>query len=266
MTRPPARLSVLLARTAPIAAVFRRGPSRWTAVLSWNTETDVVELGDWIHGALYPDQCDLSPDGRHLISFASAYHGPNPGLDLGLTWTAISELPSLRPIAAWPENAPVSGGGLFLDDRRLRILGPLEPTPPTLTPAAAEFEVTFERQFSVEHERFERGGWALVQALETDHTSRWQTTVRPEIRQRSLPDGGDLVRKQRWTKQGSLVRFERVGPDGATVDLPVAWADVDQTGRLVGAADGCLVALHIDDGVVGVEVLADLNPFTPPSR
>ena len=38
-----ARLFVLLARQAPIAVVFRRGPSKRVALLRWSTGTDQFE-------------------------------------------------------------------------------------------------------------------------------------------------------------------------------------------------------------------------------
>jgi hypothetical protein len=64
------RLYVILARAAPIAVIFRRGPSRWVQIVKWSTNTDTFEEGQWFHGRIYERRCDLSPDGRLLVYFA----------------------------------------------------------------------------------------------------------------------------------------------------------------------------------------------------
>lgn len=53
MTEVPPRLYGILATGAPVVAVFRRGPSAWTR----------------LRGRAFPRRSDLSPDGRHLVSF-----------------------------------------------------------------------------------------------------------------------------------------------------------------------------------------------------
>ena len=41
------RLHVILARESPEAVVIRRGPSKCTAVIGWNRETDHFSIGQW---------------------------------------------------------------------------------------------------------------------------------------------------------------------------------------------------------------------------
>ncbi len=55
------RLSVLLARDAPCAVVFRRGPSKQVLLCLWRTDTDEVIEGQWLKGRVYEHRCDLSP-------------------------------------------------------------------------------------------------------------------------------------------------------------------------------------------------------------
>jgi len=50
---PPCRLQFLLARRAPIAVIFRRGPSKWVQLIKWDTKTDSFEPGQWFHGHVY---------------------------------------------------------------------------------------------------------------------------------------------------------------------------------------------------------------------
>jgi len=64
------RLYVILARAAPVAVVFRRGPARRVQIVKWSTDTDRFEEGQWFHGRIYERRCDLSPDGGRLVYFA----------------------------------------------------------------------------------------------------------------------------------------------------------------------------------------------------
>jgi hypothetical protein len=89
----PCRLSVFLAREAPIGVIVRRGPSEWAQLVRWDRDTDTFEPGQWFHGRVYKRRCDLSADGRLFIYFA-AKHGPRrDDDDVGEAWTAISRPP-----------------------------------------------------------------------------------------------------------------------------------------------------------------------------
>src|SRR6185295_18250857 len=67
------RLFVIMARESKTAVIFRRGPSRWVQLIRWYTETDTFEPGQWFHGRIYEERCDLSPNGEHLIYFATKH-------------------------------------------------------------------------------------------------------------------------------------------------------------------------------------------------
>jgi hypothetical protein len=66
----PPRLFVIFAERAHEAVIFRRGPSRWHHVIRWNTKDDTFFRGAWFKGRIYPEKCDLSPDGDLLLYFA----------------------------------------------------------------------------------------------------------------------------------------------------------------------------------------------------
>ncbi len=36
----PCRLSIILARAAPVGVIFRRGPTDWVQLIKWNTDRD----------------------------------------------------------------------------------------------------------------------------------------------------------------------------------------------------------------------------------
>jgi hypothetical protein len=84
--RRTARIHLLCARGEPVVIVLRRKPSRWFHVLRWNTRTDAIEQGSWFYGRIYEKRCDVSPDRRWIIYFASAQHDHNFP-----TWTGLCE-------------------------------------------------------------------------------------------------------------------------------------------------------------------------------
>ncbi len=46
-------LHAILAREAPVAVLFRRGPSDFVQLLKWNLSDDTFEHGQWLNGRIY---------------------------------------------------------------------------------------------------------------------------------------------------------------------------------------------------------------------
>jgi hypothetical protein len=103
------RLSVLLARKAPVAIVFRRGPSKHVLLVRWNLSDDSFEAGQWLKGRVYERRCDLSEDGERLIYFAANYRARHPLQ----TWTAVSRPPYFTALALWQKGVPGEGADCF---------------------------------------------------------------------------------------------------------------------------------------------------------
>jgi hypothetical protein len=95
---PNIRIFCIPALRAPIVAVIRRGPSAWMHVGRWDIENRTFESGSWLHGTIYNQRCDLSPDGQWFCYFAMSWRNQ---WRAGTTYIAISRLPALSAIAAW---------------------------------------------------------------------------------------------------------------------------------------------------------------------
>jgi|KBSSwiStaDraftv2_1062776.scaffolds.fasta_scaffold74160_4 hypothetical protein len=106
---------VISARKAPVAVVFRRGPSKQVLLLKWNLATDKLQLGQWFKGRIYERRCDLSPSGDLLIYFAAKFKPPL------YSWTAISRPPFLTALALWPKGDTWGGGGVFDAGHSVRL-------------------------------------------------------------------------------------------------------------------------------------------------
>lgn len=117
------RLFGIPALRAPVVAVLRRGPSDWTHVGRWDLARGVYEPGAWLHGTLYPQRCDLSPDGRWLCYF-SLKSGAQWAA--GGTYVAISRLPWLTALAAWGTCGTWTRGLHFVEDRNVWPMGPAD--------------------------------------------------------------------------------------------------------------------------------------------
>jgi hypothetical protein len=66
-----------------------------------------------LHGTLYPQRCDLSPDGRYLCYFALK---GDSTWELGATYIAISRLPWLTALVAWRTSGTWTRGAHFVTD------------------------------------------------------------------------------------------------------------------------------------------------------
>lgn len=270
---PPARLSVLLAREAPVAVIFRRGPSKVVRLIRWQTDTDQFEPGQWLFGVLYPDRCDLSPDGKYLLYFAAKWH-----LDIG-SFTAISRPPFLTALALW-RKGDAWGGGWFEGNRTIVLSPghePPTPAPPrrfcVRAPQADEY-----RERSCDDPVLPGGGWARVQpgggwARIQSMRTRWRgrlhghETVAPTIWRRGLPDTTRALELHSRLR-GFHEFYDYRVIDGAGAELlclpRAGWADVDQSGRVVYAGEGRLFAVTFDRaGTPTTTPLADFNDMTP---
>ena len=121
MLPTPPRLFVIFAKSAHEAAIFRRGPARWYHVIRWNTQHDTFYRGAWFRGRIYPEKCDLSPDGELLLYFV--HQGNRVRTNYTDAWTAISRNPWLTALGLWPQGTTYGGGGRFTDNRSAIIRG-----------------------------------------------------------------------------------------------------------------------------------------------
>jgi hypothetical protein len=113
------RLYIIPARDVPIAAILRRGPSRWYHVIRWDMAHDKFTHGSWIKGRIYPSKCDVSPDGELFLYFV--HMGSRFQTDFSDSWTAVSRLPWLTALTLWPHGTTYGGGGRFVENRRLML-------------------------------------------------------------------------------------------------------------------------------------------------
>ena len=249
---PSCSLFAILARKAPRAVIFRRGPSRQVRLISWNLEDDSFEGGQWLKGRIYERRADLSPSGRFLVYFAGDQKPPH------WTWTAVSRPPYLTALAFWPKGDTWGGGGLFKTEYRLHLDNHCAPTEAKGPLQLSVFDgaTGVEEHERVWGARLRRDGWRRLPGRPEDRdpkapvlygfnppaTFARQAPVSAAV---AVPDLEMLIHGA-LQKDGPFYRItHRLRLDEEVVlDLgPSEWADWDRNGSLLYAKGGRLFRL-----------------------
>lgn len=258
-SKPRTQLYCIIARNAPIAVIFRRGPSKSVQLIKWNLRNDTFEMGQWLKGRIYERRCDLSPDGSKLIYFAANWK-PKKG---PLSWTAISHPPYLSALAMWPKGDGWGGGGHFQSENTILLNhrthemtlgeGFWIPKRMQIKPFFGEYSGGGEDD-PIHAAQLTRDGWEMVQAgsatLDWNADITWKYDT-PRIYQKPMPHNQKYLLQAQTRgvdeKQKSwyLIDHEIMCADGTSIlKLPrTSWADWDSDGDLLYADAGKLFRL-----------------------
>jgi len=236
------RLFGIPATHSPAIAVLRRGPSEWSQVSRWDPEAGTFEAGSWIHANLYPQRCDLSPDGRWFTYFTLRQRS---SWAAGPTYIAVSRLPWLAALAAWGTCGTWTRGLHFVDDRQTWEVGP--PAEGAIEPLRTRYglglELTRPLAFAVERRR----GWAEsadspAYDAERDPWDERRARMLTMEKPRPGSDGSTRLTVAGWyaafrsgQPSWSEVTYAILDRDGRRSLDHVQWADWDRAGRLLVA-------------------------------
>jgi hypothetical protein len=261
----PCRLTVYLARDAPIGVVLRRGPSAWVRLSLWRTDADTFEYGQWFRGRVYERRCDVSADGALFVYFARKSSGLAAQPYPHDTWAAVSRPPYFTALALWFVGGTYYTGGYFPAPRSLWLgFGAAPPDQgkvPRWLRMAAALPPYVDRtnnwtDRTVYINRLLRDGWepvpdAPAETWQRRHPTEPLTLVMTETGFDFHAYGGPYLTEY-------AVRTE---PGAEPVPLgPATWADWDQQGRLVLARDGMLCEWQPPGPP---RPIADFNDHTP---
>ncbi len=285
----PARIFFLIARTANKAIVFRRGPTKWTQMIVWDLDTDVLEYGQWSKVKFQKFRCDLSPSGKYLIYLDDQFEN-------GDSSTVISKPPFWTAITKWKHCYPRfgTGGGVFQSENEVVLNWHYILEADSLFPIPPQLKVSFNKKtFDVEITRYERDGWSLSNKVKEfidnrkDHVTKpsifwddiykfWYDIIRekqfqstPELWSKPITKNSFLYRLSyhHYEKHKQLNKFFIKRRQEIHELEQIEWAEVDHKGRIIASKDGTLVASKtFKDGSVqlgNLELLHDLNPQKP---
>jgi hypothetical protein len=207
----------------------------------WDARAGTWEPGAWIRGTIYPQRCDLSPDGRWLIAFILK---PAARWQTGATYLSVSRLPWLTSLAAWGTDGTWTRGLQFVEKGSARFPASA-PQSGDLRPLLARYDLDHRRPalFAVERAR----GWTeTVDSPPPDPDDPWEIRRAARIAlQKPRPGSpGTRLLVRGWyaaVREGepgagpAEYWIERDGV-GDLEPLPgVQWADWGADGRLLVA-------------------------------
>ncbi len=265
------RLYAIVAREAPVAVVFRRGPSKWWHILKWDLARLTIEYGTWIKGRLYPRRSAISPDGKLMCYFAlnGTWH----------TYFAVSKLPWLRALCAWTTSGTYTTGCCFYSRDKLGISASLG-----VEPIEGQFRGTLT-DLLPDYSRFNveiANGWELTSSLRSRLSGDFYELPKSWLKSK----GSELAkmdRRNRYTLrmlpcgrgtnqpsiEGHVVTCFLEANDGTLHHLDgAAWADWDQDDRILMATeDGRLLVVKPDrcDKPIWEFDTRDLKPDPQPA-
>ncbi|NMC07922.1 MAG: hypothetical protein GYA24_22130 [Candidatus Lokiarchaeota archaeon] len=242
----PARLSLLLAKEAPVAIILARIRAKLFHVVKWEYAKNVVEHGSWFEGTLYPDSSDVSFDGRHMVYFTL---NPRSGV---FSWTAICEPPHLKAVSFQEHDSTWYGGGFFPDSKTLWLYMPKELEPGSQTRRLHsrnlqnKYRIIYPATIVTEKlpldRRMERDGWKPV-----EQEGRVKVLERASLdgrhRLRHIRDDLENPRKARYELHPAV----KATSGAPVVDEVVTWADWDAEGNFFVARRGVVSRLDLDD-------------------
>jgi len=249
---------MIMARKSNTAVIFRRGPSRWTQIIKWNTKKDTFEYGHWFSGRVYERRCDLSPDGTKLIYFVSKFNRKTiQDSEYTYAWTAISKPPWLTALALWPKGDCWHGGGMFESNEKVFLNHKPEQSQPHPKHQPKRLAVVPNPNAAGENEplysmRLTRDGWNLVEEWKIQHKyGSGFVTDQPEERLLRHPRERHLQLLMRKMLRGYRYWEEYEILDTKTGDqiplIDVECANWDQRGRLVLLTQGKLKIGRLDE-------------------
>ncbi len=281
-TPPPPRIYGIIATEAPVAVIFRRGPSEQWCVLMLDLQSFELTVLGWRRGSFYPRRCDISPDGKYLCIVQADWsaRGRSP-YDLSDSWADISEIPSLEGTAGWPESGMYTRGYRFGAPT-----GPVgERDREVALPNGERFIMkSYDSDlFALERSHgwtrdsdFERAStqWlppqlhsAVVDSYPESRVAVTRSQPQGESELSVISDGYHFNARQGQIEGVQSVTYLRNGPDRRSLSPEWIWADWSHDGKFVGATTEGTLELH---QVQGLEMTFlrrhDLSTMRPPNE
>jgi hypothetical protein len=266
----PPRIFCITAPDARVAAVIARGPSEWCHIGRWDYERMTYQPGAWLHGVIYPQRCDLSPDGELFCYFTLKKHADWPATN---AYLAVSRLPWLTALAAWGVGSTWTRGAHFVADRGSWEWG--DPDIGDAAPLRARYGIEFVRPATFAVER--RRGWTETADTPPRRSDdMWDEQRDVRLEKASPTEPGLRLRVGGWFAAHRALEPQRYSPPEYALDdgseqsvLEGAWwADWSHDGDLlIATADGRLQVRDADGATVRWEHSLDgraPDPQPPP--
>ena len=198
-------------------------------MIRWDVQRDTFERGQWFHGSIYPERCDLSPMGDKFLYFVGKWDPYSENDGYAATWTAVSEPPYFTATTLWPQGDTWGGGGSFIDNDT--VLVGSDATHPKHP--ADRLRVETGHCLSPDQKR-ERDGWFR------GDDKQWR---KPNTAAKLMLTTPNRTYDQRNRLMPYSLSHTKSGE--VKFQFEAHWADWDQHGRLISAQGGQLLSIAL---------------------
>ncbi|MBX3113807.1 MAG: hypothetical protein KF836_04505 [Fimbriimonadaceae bacterium] len=268
MSESYCRIDGVIARGANKAVIFRRGPSKYTQMLLWDLNTDIVTPGQWLKAKVHTRHALVSDDAKFVAYMAADYryksekkNGFWPEHVRGdlYRWIAVSRPPYFTALGLWEAFLTINA------KNNIKINSGLSASEVNLAHCVFKMD---------RNSILEKRGWTQVEEYSTKSSQKkgafsklffsfMEPKQIPAFRYEKNLTSGKIVLREEYQKSCAEV-FDASGTSilriTATGGHPL-WIDIDNAGRLVFDDKGCLYAwanFPEDEP----QLIADLNPNT----
>ena len=92
----------------------------YLVLLNYQKKQESIQIGSRFYGRIYPNRCDIAPDGTYFLYFAMGSSQQQYQKRL-YCWTGICTPPYIKAELLFAHNDTWGGGGRFIDEQTLLI-------------------------------------------------------------------------------------------------------------------------------------------------
>ena len=146
-----------------IVFLYRRSNKiTYLIFLDYQKGTETIQIGSLFYGRIYPNRCDISPDGTYFLYFAMGKSQQQYNKKL-YCWTGICIPPNITAKMLFAHGDTWGGGGRFIDNKTIFISPGMYPDfDRTREDSFDRYQITFNETLPKGESWTSGKGWQLA--------------------------------------------------------------------------------------------------------
>ncbi|MEM1254736.1 MAG: hypothetical protein AAGI69_20055 [Cyanobacteria bacterium P01_H01_bin.21] len=214
-------------------------------LLEYKKERFNLDVGSRFYGRIYPNRCDLSPDGKYFLYFAMGKSQQQYEKKL-YCWTGLCSPPKIKAELLFAHGDTWGGGGRFINDRTIFIAPGMYPDfDKTKDVQFHTYRITFSTSPEYEYNSWASGnGWTISESqIDPKHGPKYPipkvwTKTNGRLTLCRFLHYKDFLKSKDGNTVGSYdlhsysVKYGKQQTE-YSLDRACKWADFDASGRLM---------------------------------